>query len=161
MTSAIKENNIEKELLDMEIARIKHLDSLLLNDLKRIKNGQRMLYIPLILLAVLFALAELTNWIDSNNSEIILIFLFFILLLAVIPTKIRIHRNLKMFNESKAKLERAGLCLWRRKERNLVNLANELIVIASNEVDSKHGFTLIPLQKINFNNYKKDLWWNI
>lgn len=160
MKSAIGENNIEKEFLDEEIARIKYLDSLLLNDVKKIKKRQRMLYIPLILLAILFALAELTDWIDSNYSELILIFLFFILLLAVMPTKIRIYKNLKLFNESKAKLESAGLCLW-RKNRNLVNPANSLIVKASNELDIKDGLILITLQEIDFNNYKKDLWWDI
>ncbi|MEO8767144.1 MAG: hypothetical protein ABI363_02165 [Nitrosospira sp.] len=161
MTSATEENTIAKEFLDKEIVRIKYLDSLLLNDVKRIKSGKRMLYMPLILLAVLIALAKLTDWIDSDNSEIILIFLFFILLLVVIPTKIRIHRNLKLFNESKAKLESAGLYLWRRKERNLINPANDLIVTASNELDSKSRFTLIPPQIIDFDNYKKDLWWDI
>ncbi|MEP6605410.1 MAG: hypothetical protein ABJA60_04750 [Nitrosospira sp.] len=156
MTLATNINNTAKEFPDMEVARIRHLDSLLLNDVKRIRNGRRILYIPLIIFAVLIVLAKLTQRIDANSYQF-LVFPLFLLLLIVAPTKIRIYKNLKLFNESKATLERAGLRLWRRGERNLHNPADDLIEVVSNVSDNKTMFNLLPLQDIDLNNYKKTL----
>ena len=152
----MSKNEIVNTFLENEVSRIRHLDGLLISDV-RIVHDENMLLIPISIIYILsLSVAIFLDKINDENTGAIFLGLLFIILI-IIPSRLRIRKNLQLFNESKSRLELAGVFLFRRKDRNLINPIENLVKVCFDNNIDKNKYLIIPIGRISFKEYRKYL----
>ncbi|WP_350114789.1 hypothetical protein [Nitrosomonas sp.] len=152
----MSKNEIVNTFLENEVSRIRHLDGLLISDV-RIVHDENMLLIPISIIYILsLCVAVFLDKINDENTGAIFLGLLFIILI-IIPSRLRIRKNLQLFNESKSRLELAGVFLFRRKDRNLINPIENLVKACFDNNIDKNKYLIIPIGRISFKEYRKYL----
>lgn len=157
VNTSLDRNVAEKTLLELEVSRIKQIDNLLINDVKRMQHEHNTHLIPMgIIYALGVIVTTLIGAIDMESAGAFVLGLCVIILI-IVSLRLKIRKNLKLFNESKNRLEQAGMRLYRSKERNLINPVENLVKICKASAIDEIKYLVIERNPISLNAYMRNL----